>query len=412
MGAAEEPRCPTAGSRAGEPPGAHGPPAAGEPQLPAPEELPITLLVDRFPERSETFVAAEARELAALGHRLHIEAAAPGDGGAPPDLPLAYREPSWRDLAWLLARHPLRCAADAAARRRWRRQEWVPPLRELAGVARRFARRGDRHLHAHFACDAGLTALRLGRLLGLPYSVTAHAYDVFAAPANLAEKLEHAAVAFTVCDYNARHLRALAPRARIETVLMGVDPLAFARRAPLPGGRTVLAVGRLVEKKGFAVLAQAARALPDVRVRVVGEGPLRAELEAQGTLELLGARTPDEVRALLEQADVLAMPCVVAADGDRDSMPVVVKEAMAMELMVVASDAVGLPECVMAPWGRLVAPGDPAALAAAIEAALALGAGERAAAGAAGRAWVLAHADVRTETAKVSAALRRAADGL
>ena len=54
------------------------------------------------------------------------------------------------------------------------------------------------------------------------------------------------------------------------------------------------------------------------------------------------------------------MPCVVARDGDRDSMPVVVKEAMAMELLVVASDEVGLPECVLAPWGFLRRPATPA----------------------------------------------------
>ena len=69
---------------------------------------------------------------------------------------------------------------------------------------------------------------------------------------------------------------------------------------------------------------------------------------------------------------MLAMPCVVAADGDRDSMPVVVKEAMAMGLPVVASDEVGLPECVFAPWGFLAPPGDAGALAAQLRAALAL----------------------------------------
>jgi colanic acid/amylovoran biosynthesis glycosyltransferase len=103
------------------------------------------------------------------------------------------------------------------------------------------------------------------------------------------------------------------------------------------------------------------------------------------------------------------MPCVVAPDGDRDSMPVVVKEAMAMELMVVATDEVGLPECVRAPWGRLVPPGDPDALRAALEEVLALPVEERAAAGAAGRAWVLEHADVQRETARLAALIAQVA---
>jgi glycosyltransferase involved in cell wall biosynthesis len=96
------------------------------------------------------------------------------------------------------------------------------------------------------------------------------------------------------------------------------------------------------------------------------------------------------------------MPCVVAADGDRDSMPVVVKEAMAMELLVVGTDEVGLPEVVREPWGRLVPPHDPAALARAIHDLLALPPDARAAAGAAGRGWVREHANVDTEAAKLA----------
>jgi phosphatidylinositol alpha-1,6-mannosyltransferase len=86
-------------------------------------------------------------------------------------------------------------------------------------------------------------------------------------------------------------------------------------------------------------------------------------------------------------------------------MPVVVKEAMAMGLLVVASDEVGLPECVLAPWGFLADPGDAEALAGALRAALALGPRERAQAGEAARAWVLAHADVDRETAAMAAVI-------
>jgi glycosyltransferase involved in cell wall biosynthesis len=99
------------------------------------------------------------------------------------------------------------------------------------------------------------------------------------------------------------------------------------------------------------------------------------------------------------------MPSVVAADGDRDSMPVVVKEALAMEVPVVASDEVGLPEIVRPEFGRLVPPGDEAALAAALAELLALPTAERAAMGRAGRAFVKEHADSRAEAAKLSGLL-------
>jgi glycosyltransferase involved in cell wall biosynthesis len=189
---------------------------------------------------------------------------------------------------------------------------------------------------------------------------------------------------------------------------MGVDLRAFARSRPLPCGRTILAVGRLVEKKGFGVLVEAAAKVGGARVQIVGDGPLRGVLELQiatlrAPVDLLGSRPHSEVIAAMMDADVLAMPCIVAADGDRDTMPVVVKEAMALELLVVASDEVGLPECVLEPWGYLARPGNAAALAAALQAALDLAPQQRLAAGKAAREWVREHADVDRETARMAA---------
>ena len=372
----------------------------------------IVFVLDQWPELSETFVVNELQALRRLGHEVRVEAARPAphpNPEAPQDVDVRLLGPGgWGDLAWLAARRPAAVLADLARRPRRRREEWVRPLRALAGPARRAIKRGDEHLHAHFAAGAALDALRIARLTGLPYSVTAHAYDIFAMPRNLREKLESAALVFSGCDYNVVRLRELAPGADVHEVVMGVDAGAFRRQRPLPGGRSVLAVGRLVEKKGFDVLVDAAAQVADVRVQILGDGPLRAELERQiaatgAPVQLLGGGPPAHVLALMEEADVLAMPCVVARDGDRDSMPVVVKEAMAMEVLVVASDEVGLPECVLAPWGFLAAPGDAAALADALRAALALAPQERAAAGAAARAWVGEHASVDAETARMAA---------
>jgi glycosyltransferase involved in cell wall biosynthesis len=292
---------------------------------------------------------------------------------------------------------------DLAARRRWRAEEHVAPLRLLAPT---FERIGSRHLHVHFAAESALDALRAHRILGTPYSVTAHAYDIYARPANLREKLEHAAFATTGCEYTAATLRERAPGARVEVVVMGVDLDLLRRSAPPASERVVLAIGRLVEKKGFAQLAAAARLLPGTEVRIAGDGPLRAEL---GGVTLLGALTPEQIAAELQRAAVLAVPCVIAADGDRDSMPVVAKEALAMEVPVVASDVAGLPELIRPEFGRLVAPGDPQALAAALNELLALTPEERAAMGRAGRTHVAAHANLEVETRKLSALLSRAA---
>jgi glycosyltransferase involved in cell wall biosynthesis len=285
----------------------------------------------------------------------------------------------------------------------------VRSLRALAPAARRAVRSRDTHLHAHFAAASALDAMRIGALLGIPYSVTAHAYDIWQQPANLREKLERAAFAATVSDYGLDALRRAAPAARLHRIAMGVDAERFRRRSSYPGGRTVLAVGRLIEKKGFLHLVEASRVAHVDRVVIAGSGPLEADLRtlaAGSPVELAGALDPDEVRELMEQADVLAAPSVIAADGDRDSLPVVVREALAMELPVVASEVAGLPEVVRPEWGRLVPPGDPEALAAAIDELLALPPAEREEMGRAGRRHVVETADPAHAAAKLARLIR------
>lgn len=384
----------------------------------------LVMLTDSFPELSETFIVAEARGLRDLGLRVRVESlmrARTPDRAADRELRPIHAEDDASasrssSLLWLVARHPIGCAGDLVARRRWRREEPVPPLRVVAPLARRVAEGGERHVHAHFAKGAALTALRLHRITGVPYSVTAHAYDIYREPSNLAEKLGCAAVATSGCAYTVADLRAIAGAGhadRVHVVVMGVDGGRFARVTPHGADRRVLAVGRLVEKKGFEHLLRAAAILRDRdavdEVVLVGDGPLRARLRAlsaelglEGVVTFAGSRTQDAVRGELEHVAVLAMPCVVAADGDRDSMPVVVKEALAMEVPVVATDEVGLPELVRDDWGRLVAPGDHSALADALGELLALEPRERAAMGAAGRAFVLEHCDVNREAARLA----------
>jgi glycosyltransferase involved in cell wall biosynthesis len=220
----------------------------------------------------------------------------------------------------------------------------------------------------------------------------------------------------TDCQYNIDHLRRIVGpdgAERIHEIVLGVDGERFRRRRPAPGGRRTLAVGRLVEKKGFSYLVEATALLRErgqepERVTIVGEGPLRGalteharDLGVDDLVQFVGAREPAEVRELLEDTDLFTLPCVVAANGDRDSMPVVVKEALAMEIPVVVTDEVGLPEIVRDGWGRLVPPRDAAALADALEELLALDASERAAMGRAGRAFVLEQANLERETEKL-----------
>ena len=380
----------------------------------------VVVFCDTFPELSETFITAELSAIARAGQPVRVETtrrAARQDLQAVRAHHVDYSEDDpllrkLRALIWLVARRPGPCLRDLQARRRWRQQEPVAPLRVIAPIARRVEREGAVHLHAHFAAGAALTAMRISQLSGRPYSVTAHAYEIFREPRNLREKLERAAFVTTGCTYNVEYLTRVAPAARVHEVVMGVDGARFARRQPYPGGRSLIAIGRLVEKKGFAYLidavAQLERGDPIERLDLIGDGSLRGALEQQiaalgigHRVRLHGAISHDAVRELLEHADLLAMPCVVAGDGDRDSMPVVVKEALALEVPVVASDEVGLPELVTSAWGRLVPPAEPAALARAIADLLLLEPQQRIWMGQAGRQHVLARCNVDAETAKL-----------
>jgi glycosyltransferase involved in cell wall biosynthesis len=241
--------------------------------------------------------------------------------------------------------------------------------------------RSDRrygHLHAHFVDRAATVALVAGRLLDLPFSATAHANDIYVDPVLLPEKLAQARFVVTCTEYNAAHLEAIpGDRARREILCIhhGLDLDRHQPSEPRTGTRPViLAVGQLKEKKGFRHLIDACAALRDrgydVECRIIGEGPSRAALEAQisdlsldDSVVLCGARDHDDVVAQYRSATIFALPCVTGADGDRDGIPNVILEAMAMRLPVVSTRHSGIPEAVVdGSTGLLVAPGDSDAL--------------------------------------------------
>ncbi|HEX6391281.1 MAG TPA: glycosyltransferase, partial [Solirubrobacteraceae bacterium] len=241
----------------------------------------IAVVTDTFPAISETFIAAEVRALQRLGAPVDVYAHARAQQPDPDvEIPATY-------LAGRASRPPLRALPDVRHQRRWRREEQPLTLRELAPLLR--AR--PTHLHAHFGAGAALSALRVARLTGATFSVTFHGYDIFLTPMNLAEKVREAAFVTSGSDYTVNALRERQPQAasKIHRIVMGVDTEAWKRTSPDREPGLVVAVGRLVEKKGFVHLKRAAELLPDgMRVVIAGDGPLRDELESD-RVELLGA---------------------------------------------------------------------------------------------------------------------------
>lgn len=251
-------------------------------------------------------------------------------------------------------------------------------------LAQEVRARGITHLHAHFATAATTVARLAGLLTGVPYSFTAHAKDIYhesSDPAELRRKLADAHHVVTVSDYNARYLRDRygTDAHTVHRVYNGLDLDAFtyeetaADRPPV-----VLAVGRLVEKKGFGVLLDACRLLTDdgvdLRCRIVGSGELDgalnehvARLGLGDVVEMTGPLPQPDVREAMRGASVLAAPCVVGTDGNQDGLPTVLLEAMALGTPCVSTDVTGIGEIVRdEDTGLLVPQRDAAALARAI----------------------------------------------
>jgi colanic acid/amylovoran biosynthesis glycosyltransferase len=365
-----------------------------------------------YPALSETFVTGELRELSRRGEEPRVFAVVRGDAdlrGAPPARYVVElrKGEQLAALLGLLARRPLRTARSL-----------LDPSRRFGGSARDMAALaplaqalgGVKHVHAHFAGQPAAIAGRLSELTAVPFSFTAHAHDIFLEWERMAEKLSSARFAVTVCEYNRRYIedRLPAQRDKLHVVVCGVDLSEFRRSQPYAADGPIVAVGRLVEQKGFDHLIQAAvlagDALPEVVI--AGEGPERIRLERMigdlgARVRLIGALRHAEVRALYESASIAVLPCVVASDGDRDSMPVALKEAMALELPVVGTDEVGIPELIGPDRGLLVPPGDDRALAQALAELHARPAEERAAMGVAGRAFVAERCNLATETSRL-----------
>jgi glycosyltransferase involved in cell wall biosynthesis len=242
-----------------------------------------------------------------------------------------------------------------------------------------------RHLHAHFAHGTTTVTWLAAQITGLQFSFTGHARDIYAPQLNphgwLRRKLLAARFVVTCTDANVRHLREIAPAARIHLVYHGLSAdfarlLATDTAAPTSNGKLhVLGVGRLVAKKGFDTLVDACAILRERGVPfdalIVGQDDKHgeeirrrvAELGLDGRVAMPGAMGPRELLTQYRRASALCMPCRLLPD-DRDGIPNVLVEAMAAGTPVVATAVSGIPELVRDEVnGLLVQPEDPEALA-------------------------------------------------
>jgi glycosyltransferase involved in cell wall biosynthesis len=264
------------------------------------------------------------------------------------------------------------------------RKIYIKELLQAIALADRLARAPEvRHLHAHFAHGATTVTWLAAQITGLEFSFTGHARDIYAPQLNphgwLRRKLRAARFVVTCTEANVRHLRRIAPDARVHLVYHGLSAdfarLLAAQATPSNGALHGLGVGRLVAKKGFDVLVDACAVLDRRGIPfdalIVGQedehgDQIRERIRRRGLahkVALPGAMGPSELLAEYRRASALCMPCRLLPD-DRDGIPNVLVEAMAAGTPVVATAVSGIPELVEdGVNGLLVEPEDAEALA-------------------------------------------------
>lgn len=359
--------------------------------IPAERPLRVGYILKRYPRFSETFVVNEILAHERAGVEIEIFALRPTTDSHFQDklsevragvtyLPEGNCRASdfWQVIQTTLQTFPTAwrpfavCYNSAAS-----------DVYQAMALAQLVRQRGIEHLHAHFATSATAVARMAAAIAGVPFSFTAHAKDIFhedVDPADLRGKIAAAARVITVSDFNLRHLRSQFPDAsqRVMRIFNGLDLSDFQYASPAVRAPRILAVGRLVEKKGFADLIQACAMLAargiGFECEIIGEGEeegklsrLIAQLEVQKRVRLVGPKCRADVVRAMQSAVALVAPCVVGDDGNRDGLPTVLLEAMALGTPCISTHVTGVPELVRhEQTGLLVAQRAPCDLADAI----------------------------------------------
>jgi colanic acid/amylovoran biosynthesis glycosyltransferase len=233
--------------------------------------------------------------------------------------------------------------------------------------------------HSHFASEAAISAMYLSKELGIPFTLTVHAFDLYRGSKSvfwfskkqLLLKLCREALAIVaISNYNRKFLMDIGVnQTKINVIHCGIDPNKFRRTILYRVSKQILCVARLIEKKGIRYLLEAIGQISsdsDLKLIIVGTGPeeknlkeLAASLGVEKKVQFLGDINDPDLLNLYERSSIFVLPCIISADGDRDGIPVALMEAMSMELPVISTNVSGIPELVKdGENGLLVKPKD------------------------------------------------------
>jgi glycosyltransferase involved in cell wall biosynthesis len=244
------------------------------------------------------------------------------------------------------------------------------------------------HLHGHFAHSPTSVTMFASLLSGIPFSFTAHAKDIYTSnPAQLREKIRLAEFVITCTNYNRKYLEKIADGldTPVHCIYHGIDLKLFS---PQTDHKTcsspykLMTVARMTEKKGLPTLYRALKILKDKGLAfshtLIGDGDDRDtilqlinDLGLDEYCHWLGTRSHEEVLRQFEQSDLFVLACEIAANGDRDGIPNVLVESLAMQVPAISTTVSAVPEILLnGKSGITVNPGNAESMAAAIEEAL------------------------------------------
>ena len=355
--------------------------------------MKIGFILTTFPCRTETFALGEIDGLRGLGFDISIFAAAgePHTNKSNETGRIYYRPPLFsaegtKSICCLPARYPLgccrlirlilglvfRCPKEAVT--------LIGNLHTIGFFAEKLDEENIFHIHAYFLSWPAVIGTALSVTTNRPFSISAHARDIFVEHGDVKTKVSRAKFVITCTLQGLRFLKSKLPvlyHHKLNLCYHGTSIVSEYRETKHTG--TIIAVGRLVPKKGFETLLRAFASVikekPDLKLKIVGDGPLRSsltelikQLSLAQQVELSGWRDYQQTQRLISRAAVLIAPSVKASDGDRDGIANVIIEAFANHTPVIASRLEGLEEAAEHRQNALlVEPGNVTELAAAIK---------------------------------------------
>ena len=329
----------------------------------------IGYILGQFPKLSETFILHEISELIRRGHDVYIFSLFNSkENIVQPEveeyslLERTYYPPSYHKLCIELARFDRLLF--------YRNRKKINKFYCIA-VARHFSKIAEKLdldvLHAHFANEPTFTAMLMSKLTEIPFTFTAHAFDIFIDPdvKALKERMENSRMVVTESNFHKKHIASIthtnSDKICVIHICPNLDKICEIRKVVecgRPDNRnSIITVSRLVEKKGLVYSIMAVKKLirqfPNLEYTIVGDGPLKQKLlrlirslKLEKNVRLTGPMDNFSALKMVANSDIFVLPCIRSKNGDMDGTPTALMEAMALEVPVISTKISGIPELI------------------------------------------------------------------